>query len=153
MKIKVRAILWGLGGFVLMALFYIIVMMLTMQSVELIWQTYLSQWLLFTILMLGFGLQIGLWQYLKSLHLEHAGSVASASGVASGSSMVACCAHHLAEILPILGISGAATFLSAYQQSFLLLGVGINLLGIAYMLNKLNHFKGIRKQIVKNCNN
>ena len=48
--------------------------------------------------------------------------------------MLACCAHHLTEILPILGLSGIATFFGAYKAELLWVGLGMNLIGIAYML-------------------
>lgn len=48
--------------------------------------------------------------------------------------MVACCAHHLVEILPIIGFSAAALFLSEYQQQLLIFGVLANLAGILMML-------------------
>jgi hypothetical protein len=62
------------------------------------------------------------------------GSVAAAGGVSTGS-MVACCLHHFTDILPILGFSAAALFLSQYQDAFLLLGVLSNIVGITIMLN------------------
>jgi hypothetical protein len=48
--------------------------------------------------------------------------------------MLACCAHHLSDVLPILGVSGAAVFLSAYQTPLLWLGLAMNLAGIGYLL-------------------
>ena len=48
--------------------------------------------------------------------------------------MLACCAHHLSDVLPILGVSGAAVFLSAYQTPLLWLGLAMNLAGVAYLL-------------------
>ena len=51
--------------------------------------------------------------------------------------MLACCSHHLADILPIVGISGAALFLNAYKTPLLSLGISMNLVGIVYLLRKL----------------
>ena len=50
------------------------------------------------------------------------------------SAMLACCAHHLADILPIVGVSGAAIFLNAYKTPLLWLGVVMNLAGVAYLI-------------------
>ena len=60
-----------------------------------------------------------------------------ASGGASTVSMVACCAHHLTEVLPVLGFAGAATVLATYQSVFLLAGVLANLGGLVYVLGLL----------------
>ena len=77
------------------------------------------------------------------------GAVPGASGTMSGTAMVACCAHHLADVLPILGVSGATIFLAQYQKSFLILGVSINLLGIAYMLCLSQKNKKIMSKLIK----
>ena len=58
----------------------------------------------------------------------------AATGTISAASMVACCAHHIVDILPILGLSAAATFLLRYQLSFIMIGVLSNILGIISML-------------------
>jgi hypothetical protein len=51
--------------------------------------------------------------------------------------MLACCAHHLADILPIVGLSGAAIFLNAYKTPLLWLGILMNLAGVAYLIYKI----------------
>jgi uncharacterized membrane protein YidH (DUF202 family) len=48
--------------------------------------------------------------------------------------MVACCAHHVTDVLPILGLTAAATFLAQYRTAFMLVGLGMTLVGIAVML-------------------
>jgi hypothetical protein len=50
---------------------------------------------------------------------------------------LACCAHHLADILPIVGLSGAAVFLNAYKAPLLWLGIVMNVIGIIYLLRQL----------------
>ena len=42
--------------------------------------------------------------------------------------------HHVADILPLLGISAASLFFIKYQSFFLAIGVASNLLGITLML-------------------
>ena len=48
------------------------------------------------------------------------------SGGTSVTAMVACCLHHVTDVLPILGLSAAATFLTRYQRPFMLIGLGMN---------------------------
>lgn len=48
--------------------------------------------------------------------------------------MVACCAHHVTDVLPILGLTAAATFLAQYRIAFMLVGLGTTLIGILMML-------------------
>ena len=56
------------------------------------------------------------------------------STVVSGMAMIACCAHHTIDFLPILVFSAAALFLSEYQEQLLIFGVFANVAGIVMML-------------------
>ncbi len=85
-------------------------------------------------IMAGFGTQIGLYTYLRGMHLHaRVGGVATSTGT-STVAMLACCAHHLGEVFAIFGLSGAAIFLNAYKTPLLWLGIAMNLFGIAYLL-------------------
>lgn len=81
----------------------------------------------------GFGTQMGLFIVLRSLHAQVRARGVLASTGTSTVAMVACCAHHLADVLPILGLSGAAIFLNDYKLPLLWLGIVMNLAGIGYL--------------------
>ena len=105
-------------------------------AVNLFWE---DRWIVFPII-LGFGVQAGLYTVLKkrlfmpvattgpSAHLMGAG------GTTSTIAMVACCVHHVTDVLPILGLTAAATFLAQYRIAFMLVGLGTTLVGITVML-------------------
>ena len=48
--------------------------------------------------------------------------------------MVACCVHHVTDVLPIVGVSLAATILTAWKTPLMGLGLAANFVGIAVML-------------------
>jgi hypothetical protein len=56
--------------------------------------------------------------------------------------MLACCAHHLTDVLPLLGLSAAAAFLGAYKTPLLWLSVTVNLAGVLYLVA---HVAQVRK--------
>ena len=93
-------------------------------------------WYFIVPLSIGFGTQVGLYFYIKNFIAERAAtaSVAGAGGL-SGASMVACCAHHLTDFLPILGLSAFAIFLDKYQLTFILIALFSNFIGVVYMLS------------------
>jgi len=65
------------------------------------------------------------------------GTAAAATATGTGTStvaMVACCAHHVTDALPVLGLSGAAIFLNDYRIPFMAAGLAVNALGVVYML-------------------
>ncbi len=100
----------------------------------------------------GFGTQIGLYVYLRQIiqTMRLAGATAL-TGAGTGTStlgMIACCAHHLTDIAPLIGLTGASglsgvvSFLGAYKIPFILFGLAVNLVGIFLSL------RTIRKQRV-----
>ena len=98
-----------------------------------------DRWYVIPIIV-GFGIQAALYTVLR-LRLfipitstGHAGSMMGASGGTSATAMVACCIHHVTDVLPILGLSAAASFLTRYQRPFMLVGLAMNLIGIGVML-------------------
>jgi hypothetical protein len=85
----------------------------------------------------GFGVQVGLFTYLRGLHMRaRAGGVVASTGTSTGA-MLACCAHHLADVLPVLGLSGAAAFLDAYKTPLLWLAILMNFAGALYLLHQV----------------
>lgn len=94
---------------------------------------------------LGFGTQVGLFSYVRMLQHAMARSSVALTGAGTATSsvaMVACCAHHLADVLPIVGLSGLAVFLVDFRVPLMALGVAMNLVGIAVMLRELRRMRG-----------
>lgn len=138
-RLRQRAAAWGILAAVGLSLVYVGVLALA-NSLEHVASEFVLWWPWMTSLVVGFALQVGLFSYAraatKGTHDAHSGGVV-ASGGTSTLSMVACCAHHLTDILPAVGMAGAAMFLAMYQSLFLLLGVLSNLVGLVYVLGLL----------------
>lgn len=87
----------------------------------------------------GFGTQIALFVELRAVDRLHR-SAAAVTAVGTGTSaaaMLACCAHHLVDLLPLLGLSAAAVFLNAYQTPLFLVSIGMNVIGIVVIARQL----------------
>lgn len=80
----------------------------------------------------GLGIQVGLFVELRSLHSRHraSGALTAGSAGAGTAAMLACCAHHLVDVLPLVGLSAAAVFLNDYRAPLIALSLGMNALGI-----------------------
>jgi hypothetical protein len=87
-------------------------------------------------LVAGFGIQIALLTYIRAVAASARKTGAAAGAGASGVAMLACCAHHLTDVLPIVGLSTAATFLGAYKEQLLWLSVAINAGGVIYLVRQ-----------------
>ncbi len=99
----------------------------------------LNRWYVLPI-WLGFGIQAALYSilrfrlFLPTASTGHTGALMGTSGATSTTAMVACCLHHVTDVLPILGLSAAATFLTRYQRPFMLIGLTTEVIGIIVML-------------------
>lgn len=124
----------------LLALYFIIISLVSG------WLVALNQFILFwyyiVSLATGFGIQIGIFSYLRALHRQKVPTgVVATSGTTSAIAMISCCTHYLVNILPIIGISGLAAITGQYQIEIFWIGLIFNLFGIIYLLNKLVKFK------------
>ena len=105
-------------------------------ALEFFWQ---DRWIVIPII-LGFGIQTGLYTILKKRlfvpvsNTGPSGALTGAGGATSTMAMVACCAHHVTDVLPILGLTAAAAFLAQYRTTFMLIGLATTLAGIVWML-------------------
>lgn len=91
------------------------------------------------LIAIGFGTQIALFAELRVLDRRHraAAAVTAAGTGTSAAAMLACCAHHLVELLPLVGLSAAAVFLNAYKTPLLFVGIGMNIIGIVIIARQL----------------
>lgn len=96
-------------------------------------------WYFIISLVVGFGIQIALYQYIKGLvhNGQGMGKVVGVSGTTSTAAMISCCAHYLVNLVPILGVTGLATFAAQYQVKLFWVGIFFNVVGIAYMISKI----------------
>lgn len=88
----------------------------------------------------GFGIQIALFVELRAVDRRHRATAAvTAAGTGtSAAAMLACCAHHLVDLLPLVGLSAAAVFLNAYKTPLFLLGIAMNIIGIVVIARRLD---------------
>jgi hypothetical protein len=100
-----------------------------------------QDWLWIGLVAFGFGAQIGLYSHLRLLvSAANAASATAATGAGATTStlgIVACCAHHLTDLAPLVALtgagslSGAIAFLNEWKYAFIAFGLIVNALGIA----------------------
>ncbi|MDF1498637.1 MAG: hypothetical protein P1P85_04795 [Patescibacteria group bacterium] len=140
----IKPILAGVAGMLALVIVYWLILYLSSGNINHPWQQFVQFKYWISALVLGFGIQFSLYWYVKSgMHLSSKTTKTAvvAGATTSSVSMVACCAHHIFDILPLLGLSAFALFLSKYQTHFFALGIISNLIGIYIMLYIIKHKK------------
>lgn len=127
---------WGLGGAVVISVVFYLVHVLGMQDWAAPMAFMVGRWYLVGPLILGFGVQAGLFRAIHLLARHGGGGVMAGSGGVSGGTMLACCMHNLVVLFPVLGLSGLAVFLAAYQTQVFLFSIGVMLIGVGFMVRR-----------------
>lgn len=142
-----RSLLIGAAGAVGLALGYSLIIGLSSGS----WPHLVNQWrtdaAFIALVALGFGIQIGLYQHVRRVVRGDGRAAAMAAGgtVTSTAAMVACCVHHLADVVPFVGLSGLAVFLTDYKIPLVLVSLAANGVGIALMVRTLRHARRLQQ--------
>ncbi len=126
------------GALVLTGIYFGIVSIAESPShaLELFWE---DRWIV-TPIILGFGIQVGLFVILKKrlfvpvTDTGPSSALTGAGGGVSATAMVACCAHHVTDVLPLVGLTAATAFLAEYRLAFMFVGLGTTIIGIIFML-------------------
>lgn len=131
------AVLIGFGAALLLIALYLALVSLAnspAHAVDLLW----GDRYFVAAIATGFGLQAGLYAYVRLVVADaratrSSGAIAATGTGTSTAAMVACCAHHVVDVLPLVGLSGAAIFLNDYRIPIMLVGLGVNAIGIMAM--------------------
>ena len=101
-----------------------------------------TYWYFIVSLAVGFGIQIALYNHIRNLVRggRGMGKVVGVSGTTSTAAMISCCAHYLVNLVPIIGVTGAITFIAQYQTELFWIGILFNFGGIVYIANRIIKF-------------
>jgi hypothetical protein len=109
-------------------------------GVELFKAEFRELWYFLLPLIGGFGLQIWLFSHIRLYGKGEGKKEVATTGCVSTGSMIACCAHHVTDILPFVGLTAAAVVLADYQRPLLLIGNLSNVIGAIWMLDIIQKF-------------
>lgn len=139
-----KPIAWGvITACILLAIYFTAVGVIT--ELPYAQSQFAKYWPFIVSLAVGFGIQIGLYSYLRqevsNMHMKTPGRTVAVTGTTSTFAMISCCAHYLANIIPVLGIAGALSIVGQYQKELFWVGIAFNAAGIVYIARKVYQFK------------
>jgi len=140
-KIVLKSVIYGVAAMTALLGIYFVILA-AVSGWEFTVSQFLDFWYFIVSLAAGFGIQIGLFTYLRNAvrGMDMSGKVVAVSGTTSTVAMISCCAHYLTNILPVVGAAGAIALVAQYQIEFFWFGLASNLVGIAYMGNRVVKF-------------
>ena len=140
-----KSILYGTFASAILLGFYFLTLTLVSGWIFALSQ-FATYWYFVISLVVGFGIQIALYSYIKTLVHNGGGmgKVVGVSGTTSTVAMISCCAHYLVNLVPILGVTGLVTFAAQYQIKLFWVGVFFNIIGIMYMVSKIYELKKLQ---------
>ena len=139
-----KSMVWGLlSAVALLAVYFVVVSLIS--DADFAVNQFRQYWYFIVSLAVGFSIQIGLYSYLKQSiknnGMSSSGKTVAVTGTTSTLSMISCCAHYLANIVPILGIAGALSIVAQYQIEIFWIGLAFNIFGIVFIASKIVQFK------------
>lgn len=138
---------WGVAAAAVLAVFYAAVLA-TSAGWRHLGDTLGRDWWLVLPLTVGFGVQVAVLVEIRRRY-KVAHGVTAVAGAGAGTSavgMVACCAHHLADLVPLVGLSGAATFLTAQQRMLMWVAVVMTAVGVLLASRQLRRVPAAVRQ-------
>ena len=140
-KIGKKPIIIGILGVIVMLVIYFTAVGFISDTAFAVSQ-FKKFWYYIVTLSVGFGIQVGLYTYLRQAvrGTYGSGKVLAVSGGTSTAAMITCCAHYLVNIAPLIATAGVITFITQYQVQFFWIGSVFNIGGIIYIANKIRRF-------------
>ncbi len=129
--------IFGAGIGILVVIFNISIASLAEGSLQKGYQVFLSNGIFVYLIPLAVGIQMGLFRYHRNIttaNLAGSEKMGMAGSATSSLTMVACCLHHVSDILPSIGfILAASSFLIQYQDAIIIIGLIANVAGSIYI--------------------
>lgn len=139
---------FGASTGIVVILFNISIASIAEGSLEKGYQVFLTNGIFIFLIPIAVGIQMGLFRYHRNLISGQGVSGSEKMGMAgsatSSLTMVACCLHHVSDLLPAVGfILAASSFLIEYKDVIITIGLLANMIGSAYIARAILKDKAI----------
>jgi hypothetical protein len=129
--------IFGAGTGILVILFNISTASLSEGSLQKGYQIFLTNGIFVFLIPLAVSVQMGLFRYHRNMTIGNTAGyekMGMAGSATSSLAMVACCLHHVSDILPTIGfLLAASSFLIEYKDSMIIIGLLANVAGSIYI--------------------
>jgi hypothetical protein len=145
--------IFGASIGILVVIFNIAVASIGEGSINKGFEAFLTNGIFVYLIPVAVSIQMGLFRYHRNITTENiAGSEKIGMGGSATSSvaMVACCLHHVSDILPSVGlIFAASSFLLEYKDVIIMIGLFLNIGGSIYIARAIMKDRQIVSKVEK----
>lgn len=138
---------------ILVILFNISIASLAEGSLEKGYQVFLTNGIFVYLIPLAVGIQMGLFRYHRNIttgNIPGSEKMGMAGSGTSSVAMVACCLHHVSDLLPAIGfILAASSFLIQYKNAIIIIGLLANVAGSIYIARAIIKDRSIIAKVEK----
>ncbi len=130
--------IFGASIGILVILFNISIASLAEGSFQNGYQVFLTNGIFVYLIPAAVGIQMGLFRYHRNIiegqNISGSEKMCMAGSATSSLTMVACCLHHVSDLLPAVGfILATSSFLIQYKDTIISIGLLANMAGSAYI--------------------
>ncbi len=122
---------------ILVVLFNIFIASIAEGSLRSGYSVFLDNGIFIYLIPLAVGIQMGLFRYHRNLttgNVSGSEKMGMAGSATSSLAMIACCLHHVSDLLPAVGfVLAASSFLTHYKDTIIIIGLLANLAGSTYI--------------------
>lgn len=148
---------FGITIGILVILFNLSIASIAEGSLQKGYQIFLSNGIFVYLIPLAVGVQMGLFRYHRNIttgNTSGSEKMGIAGSATSSLAMVACCLHHVSDLLPAVGfLLATSSFLTDYKDAIIFIGLIANLIGSLYIAKAIVRDRaiiaGAKKSMVK----
>jgi Co/Zn/Cd efflux system component len=145
--------IFGASIGILVVIFNISIASLAEGSIKKGFEVFLTNGIFVYLIPLAVSVQMGLFRYHRNITTGNiAGSekMGMAGSATSSLTMIACCLHHVSDILPSIGlILAASSFLIQYKDAIIITGLLANVAGSFYIARAIIKDRSIIAKVEK----
>jgi hypothetical protein len=128
---------FGVSIGILVILFNLSIASIAEGSLQKGYQVFLSNGIFVYLIPLAVAIQMGLFRYhrnITTVNTSGSEKMGMAGSATSSLAMVACCLHHVSDLLPAVGfLLATSSFLTDHKDAIIFIGLIANLIGSLYI--------------------
>src|SRR3989304_9605990 len=138
---------FGVSIGTLVIIFNLSIASLAEGSIEKGYQVFLTNGIFVYLIPIAVSIQMGLFRYHRNITTGKIGGsekMGMAGSATSSLTMVACCLHHVSDLLPAVGfLLATSSFLIQYKDAIIIIGLLANVAGSVYITRAILKDKAI----------